>query len=68
MNWSDLINKTAEQRKSLREFREQQKKAKGIESCIPVLESMIEISAEGKKLSSQKKELFDGERHRENMR
>jgi exonuclease SbcC len=61
VDWEKLISKTKAQRKSLREFEELQKRSKGIENCLPLLESMIEISKEGKKLAAEKKELFSGD-------
>ncbi|MFZ6050922.1 SbcC/MukB-like Walker B domain-containing protein [Halocola ammonii] len=61
VDWEKLIEQTETQRKSLREFGDIQKQAKGIESCLPIVESMIAISREGKKLAAEKNKLFTGD-------
>jgi len=61
VDWHNLIEQTKNQRESLKQFNLLQKKAKGIESCIPVLESIILISAEVQQLTDQKEQLYKGD-------
>lgn len=61
VDWQELIRQTESQREWLKKFTELKQKASGIESCLPILQSMIGVVDEGKKLTAEKNELFDGD-------